>query len=69
MTDDERRAGRWQGEISAKMSDAERRLTALEKIVPDVADLKAKQGIIWAALGALAMLAGSAAFKLWTGGA
>ena len=73
MTEDDLSRGRWQGSIGTRVENLEaaasRTEERLDAVRNDTISLKTRMSIVWAVLAAVAMLMGSAVFKLWTSGA
>lgn len=73
MTDNEREAGRWQGNVDARLQSTEDRVTGIGKLTTDHANrltkVETRQGVMWAAMAAMGMLVAGTVFKLWASGA
>ena len=65
MTEDERAAGRWQGNIDARLKSVER---STEDLPERVTKLESRQGIMWSALAAVVLAIAGTIFKIWAEG-
>jgi alcohol dehydrogenase YqhD (iron-dependent ADH family) len=65
MTEDERAAGRWQGNIDARLKTVER---ATGNLPERVTKLESRQNVMWSALTAVTLMLVGGAFKLWSEG-
>lgn len=72
MTEDERTAGQWQGNVDARLKAVEDRAAGHGKMLTDHAERltrsESKQSVIWSGLAAAVLIAGGSLFKLWANG-
>jgi hypothetical protein len=72
MTEDDRTAGRWQGNVDARLKAVEEHATGHGALLTDHAArltrLESKQSVIWSGLAAAVLIAGGSLFKLWANG-
>ena len=72
MTNDEMQAGRWQGNVDARVQSLERRAENHAALVTDLSTrltkIESRQSVMWSGLAASIAIAGGAVFNLWTSG-
>lgn len=68
MTEDEREAGRWQGNVSARLESIETQMKHMPIHAERLTKLESRQSVMWSGLAASALMAGGAVFKLWAAG-